>query len=161
LDTTGAVEAAERTLAGVLSARGERAGVRELRPAEAQYVVFVGPILSRDAARQRRDELVKLKMSFEAVELPGAEGKQGGYSLGRHDSEAAAQSALEAFRQRGLRNGRVAQVRDNAPPRTWLRLDGLRPAAAEAVRALPASQLGGQTAAACVLGSVMSVTPTR
>jgi hypothetical protein len=29
------------------------------------------------------------------------------------------------------------------------------------VRALPAAQLGGQPAAACVMGSVMSVTPPR
>lgn len=156
LDNSAAVDSAERALAAVLF---DRPWVRELRPAGAQYVVFVGPILSRDAARQRRDELVKLKMSFEAVELPG--GKEGGYSLGRHDSEAAARSALDAFRERGLRNARVAQVRESGSPRTWLRMDNLRGAAADAVRALPAAQLGGQAAAACVMGSVMSVTPPR
>lgn len=156
LDSTAAVEGAERALAGVLA---DRPWVRELRPAGAQYVVFVGPILSRDAARQRREELVKLKMSFEAVELPG--GQQGGYSLGRHDSETAAQGALDAFRARGLRNARVALVRPSGTPRAWLRMDNLGDAAADAVRALPAAQLGGQAAAACLLGSVMSVTPPR
>lgn len=155
LDNAAAVDAAERALAAVLT---ERPWVREQRPAGAQYVVFVGPVLSRDAARQRREELVKLKMSFEAVELPG--GQQGGYSLGRHDSEAAAQSALDAFRERGLRNARVALVRESGAPRTWLRLDNLRSAAVDAVRALPADRLGG-LAAPCVLGSVMSVTPPR
>jgi SPOR domain len=159
LDNSAAVDSAERALAAVLTERGDRPWVREQRPAGAQYVVFVGPILSRDAARQRRDELIKLKISFEAVELPG--GQQGGYSLGRHDSEAAAQSALDAFRERGLRNARVAQLRESGAPRTWLRMDNLRGAAADAVRALPAAQLGGQAAAACVMGSVMSVTPPR
>jgi hypothetical protein len=160
LDTTASVEGAERALAAVLA---DRPWVREQRPASAQYVVFVGPILSRDAARQRRDELIKLKMSFEAVELPGGPSseKQGGYSLGKHDSETAAQSALDAFRDRGLRNARVALLRANGSPRTWLRLDNLRPAAADAVRALPADKLGGLPASLCVLGSVMSVTPRR
>lgn len=164
LDNTAAVESSERALAAVFTERGsERPWVREQRPAGAQYVVFVGPILSRDAARQRREELVKLKMSFEAVELPDGKsgGKQGGYSLGKHDSEAAAQSALDAFRDRGLRNARVALLRANGSPRTWLRLDNLRPAAAEAVRALPADKLGGQPASMCVVGSVMSVTAPR
>ncbi len=154
LDNAAAVDAAERALAAVLA---ERSWVREQRPAGAQYVVFVGPVLSRDAARQRRDELLRLKMSFEAVELPG--GEQGGYSLGKHDSEAAAQGALDGFRERGLRNARVALLRESGALRTWLRLDNLRGAAAEAVRALPADKLGGALTSACLLGSVMSVTP--
>lgn len=160
LDNAFAVDGAERALAAVLA---DRSWVREQRPAGAQYVVFVGPILSRDAARQRREELVRLKMSFEAVELPGGSSseRQGGYSLGKHDSEAAAQSALDAFRERGLRNARVALVRESGSPRTWLRLDNLRGAAADAVRALPADKLGGAAAATCVLGSVMSVAPPR
>lgn len=164
LDNTASVDGVERALAAVLTERGsERPWVREQRPAGAQYVVFVGPVLSRDASRLRREELVKLKMSFEAVELPGgpSSDKQGGYSLGKHDSEAAAQSALDAFRERGLRNARVALLRANGSPRTWLRLDNLRPAAADAVRALPADKLGGLPASGCLLGSVMSVTPPR
>ena len=164
LDNTAAVDSSERALAAVLTERGsERPWVREQRPAGAQYVVFVGPVLSRDAARQRREELVKLKISFEAIELPGgpSNDKQGGYSVGKHDSEAAAQSALDAFRERGLRNARVALLRANGSPRTWLRLDNLRPAAVDAVRALPAEKLGGQMPSACLLGSVMSVTPPR
>jgi hypothetical protein len=157
LDNTAAIDSAERALAAALPDRAERAWAREQRPGGAQYVVFVGPVLTRDAARQKRDELVKLKMSFEAVELPG--GVEGGYSLGKHDSEAAAISALDALRERGLRNARVALLRENGAPRTWLRLDNLRSAAADAVRALPADKLGGQAASVCVVGSVMSVTP--
>jgi hypothetical protein len=156
LDNLSAVESAERSLATVLP---ERPWVREQRPGAAQYVVFAGPVLSREAARQRRDELVKLKMSFEAVELPG--GREGGYSLGRHDSEAAATRALDAFRERGLRNARVALLRENGSPRTWLRMDALAAVRADAVRALPAAPLGGQAASVCVVGSVMSVTTPR
>jgi hypothetical protein len=158
LDNPAAIDSAERALASALP---ERPWVREQRPAGAQYIVFVGPVLSRDAARQRREELVKLKMSFEAVELPGSPSgeKQGGYSLGKHDSETAAIVALDALRERGLRNARVALLRESGSPRTWLRLDKLRGPAADAVRALPADKLGGQAASACVLGTVMSVTP--
>jgi SPOR domain len=163
LDNAAAIDSAERALASVLPERGERAWVREQRPAGAQYIVFVGPVLSRDSARQRREELVKLKMSFEAVELPGGPSseKQGGYSLGKHDSETAAASALAALSERGLRNARVALLRESGALRTWLRLDNLRGAAADAVRALPAEKFGGQAASACLLGSVMSVSPTR
>lgn len=160
LDNPAAIDGAERALASALP---ERPWVREQRPAGAQYIVFVGPVLSRDAARQRREELVKLKMSFEAVELPGGPSseKQGGYSLGKHNSETAAISALDTLRERGLRNARVALLRENGSPRTWLRLDNLRSAAADAVRALPADKLGGQVASMCVFGSAMSVSPTR
>jgi hypothetical protein len=160
LDNSAAIDNAERALAATLP---ERVWVREQRPASAQYVVFVGPVLTRDAARQRREELVKLKVSFEAVELPGgpADEKQGGYSLGKHDSETAATNSLAALGERGLRNARVALLRENGALRTWLRLDNLRGAAADAVRALPADKLGGQAAVACVMGSVMSVTPPR
>ncbi len=164
LDSAAAIDGAERALAAVLPERiGERIWVREQRPAGAQYIVFVGPVLSRDAARQRREELVKLKMSFEAVELPGGPPgeKQGGYSLGKHDSETAALGALDTLRERGLRNARVALLRESGSPRTWLRLDNLRSAAADAVRALPADKLGGQAASACLLGSAMSATPPR
>jgi SPOR domain len=157
LDNAAAIDNAERVLAAALPDRGERVWLREQRPAGAQYVVFVGPVLSRDAARQRREELVKLKMSFEPVELPG--GQEGGYSLGKHDTEAAALSALDALRERGLRDARVALLRAEGSPRTWLRLDNLRGAAADTVRALPANKLGGQAAAACVMGSAMSATP--
>jgi hypothetical protein len=133
--------------------------VREARPSGPQFAVFVGPVMSRDAARLRREELVKLKIGFEAIELPG--GREGGYSLGRHDSSDAARAALEAFRQRGLKSGSVVQVRANGTPRTWLRLDALDAASAQAVRALPTAQLGGQEPGLCLVGSVMSVGAPR
>jgi hypothetical protein len=155
LDDNAAVEGAERTLAGVLPARTWR---RDTRTSGAQYAVFVGPIYSRETANARRDELTRLRMSFEAVTLPG--GQEGGYSLGLHDSQAAAQAALEGFRERGLRNASVALVRESGP-RTWLRMDRLAPAQADAVRALAAAQLGGEAASDCDLGSVMSVGAPR
>jgi hypothetical protein len=155
LDDNAAVEGAERTLAGVLPARAWR---RETRPSGAQYAVFVGPIYSRETARTRREELTRLKLSFEAVTLPG--GQEGGYSLGLHDSQAAAQAALEGFRERGLRNASVTLVRESGP-RAWLRMERLAPAQADAVQALGAAQLGGQAASDCDLGSVMSVGAPR
>jgi hypothetical protein len=156
LDGSAAIEGAERALAAVLP---ERAWLREVRPGGPQYAVFVGPIMSRDAARARREELVKLKIGFDAIELPG--GREGGYSLGRHDSSEAARAALDGFRERGLKTGSIVQVRAGGAPRTWLRVDRLEPAAADAVRALPAAELGGQGAGLCLVGSVMSVRAPR
>jgi hypothetical protein len=160
LEAGAAIDGAERALAAVLPTR---AWVREQRPAPARYAVFVGPIMSRDAARLRREELVRLKMSFETIELPDgkAGGKQGGYSLGRHDSEAAAQAALDELRARGLRNARVVPTGEAGAARTWLRMERLTAAQTGAVRALPAAAFGGQTAGECSLGSVMSVGAPR
>jgi hypothetical protein len=156
-----AQDALERALAAVAPAR---AVARETRPTSAQYAVFVGPVLSREAARQRRDELIKLKISFEPIEIVEgrAREKLGGYALGRHDSEAAATAALDELRTRGLRNARVVLAREQGALRTWLKLDRLTGTQADAVRALPAASLAGAKAGECVVGSVMSVTaPTR
>lgn len=159
-DNAAAADGAERALAALLPVR---AWVREQRPAVAQYAVFVGPVLSREAARQRREELVKLKISFEAIELPDGRGgeRQGGYSLGRHDSEAAALAALEAFRERGLKGGRVVLAREAGPARPWLHVERLTQVQADAVRSLPATTLAGARPAECSLGSVMSVGAPR
>ncbi len=125
-----------------------RAWTREQRAAgSAQYAVFV-PVLSREAARQRRDELIKLKLAFETIDVPETpSGKStarlGGYALACHDSEAAALAALETFRERGVRTARVVPTREADTPRTWLRLERLSAAQADAVRALPPAQLGG------------------
>jgi SPOR domain len=150
-DSTAEADSAERSLAAVLP---PRAWSRDLRPVGAQYAVFVGPINSRDAAKARRDELIKLKLSFETVELPG--GRQGGYSLGLHDNEAQARAALDGFRERGLKAGSVALVRE-AGPRAWLRLDSLSATQIDAVRTLGPAALGGQSALPCVLGSALSI----
>jgi hypothetical protein len=160
IDGGAALDAVERALAAVLPARP---WTRETRPATAQYAVFVGPVLSREAARQRREELVKLKLSFESIEITEGRSRErlGGYALARHDSEAAAQAALEDFRARGLRGGRVVLAREPGALRTWLKLDRLPPAQADAVRALPAAALDGAKAGDCLVGSVMSVATPR
>jgi hypothetical protein len=152
-----AQDALERALAAVVPAR---TWSRDTRPTTAQYAVFVGPVMSREAARQRRDELVKLKISFEPIEITEgrAREKLGGYALGRHDSEAAATAALDDLRTRCLRNARVVLAREQGALRTWLKLDRLATSQADAVRALPAATLAGAKAGECVVGSVMSVT---
>jgi hypothetical protein len=161
LEAGAALDGVERALAAVLPSRN---WTRETRPAPAQYAVFIGPVLSREAARQRRDELVKLKLSFESIEITDSRTREklGGYALARHDNEAAALASLEEFRARGLRSGRVVLAREQGSTRTWLKLDRVTAVQADAVRALPASALGGAKAADCVVGSVMSVaTPSR
>jgi hypothetical protein len=150
----GALEAVERSLSALVS---ERALTREQRPAAAQYAVFVGPILSRDAARQRRDELVKLKLSYEGIEITEGRDKVGGYSLGRYDSETAARAALESVRERGLRSARVVVAREAGAPRTWLRMERLSAAQADAVQAASGTWPGGLKPVECLMGQAMSV----
>lgn len=152
----GAIDSAERALEALLPAGS---WTRDRRPGAAQYAVFVGPILSRDAARTRREELVKLKLSFEAIELPDSrDGRQGGYSLGLHDSQLAAQRALSSLRERGLKNASVVLARPAGTPRTWLRAEALTPAQAESLRALPtAAFAAGAAVGECLMGSAMSV----
>jgi hypothetical protein len=107
---------------------------------------------------------VKLKLSFESIEITDSRTREklGGYALARHDSEAAALASLEEFRARGLRSGRVVLAREQGSTRTWLKLDRVTAVQADAVRALPASALGGAKAGDCLVGSVMSVaTPLR
>jgi hypothetical protein len=161
LDGSAAIDSAEQALVAVLPARP---WIRVQRPAGAQFAVFVGPVMSRDAARQRREELIKLRLSFETIELPDGKSSAriGGYSLGLHDSEAAALAALDALRERGLRNARVVPTGEaGGQARTWLRMERLSAAQADAVRALAATQPGGVKAGECVLGSVMSVRAPR
>jgi hypothetical protein len=160
LEPGAALDGVERALAAAVPARN---WTRETRPAAAQYAVFVGPVLSREAARQRRDELVKLKLSYESIEITEGRSREklGGYALARHDSEAAALASLEEFRTRGLRGGRVVLAREQGAPRTWLKLDRLPAAQADAVRALPAAALDGAKPGDCVVGSVMSVAAPR
>jgi hypothetical protein len=163
LEGNAAIDGVEQALVAVLPTRGWK---REQRAAGSeQYAVFV-PVLSREAARQRRDELVKLKLAFEAIEIEVPDGKSsaklGGYALARHDSEAAALAALDSLRERGLRTARVVPMRGPDTPRTWLRLERLTAVQADAVRALAPAQLGGAATSECVIGSVMSVrTPPR
>lgn len=143
-----ALDGAERALAGLLPERG---WIRVSRETPAQYGVVVGPLVGRDAMAKKQDELAKLRVSGEELRLPGAPEGQFSLVLGRFETNAAAQSALEGFTKRGVRTARVATLR--AADTEWrLRLDNLPADKAGQLRAanLPALGPGGLAACAAV-----------
>jgi len=137
------LDAAEQALAAVLPARGWIRASRELPP---PHVVVIGP-LARDALPKKREELARLRVGFEELRLPGNEGGAG-LSLGRYESAAAAQAALDGFAQRGVRTARVLPLRE-AGSETRLRIENATPAQAEALRALKSPALGAQGLRPC------------
>jgi hypothetical protein len=136
------LEAAEQVLAAQLPERG---WIRVSRETPAQYGVVIGP-LARDALPKKVEELARLRVGAEQARLPGDEGA--GLVLGRHDSQAAAQSALDALTQRGVRTARVLRLRE-AQTEQRLRIENLPPDKAEALRALKAAALGAAGLVAC------------
>ena len=129
----------------------ERGWIRASREMPAQYGVVVGPLVGRDAVAKKREELAKLRVSGEELRLPGASEGQISLVLGRFETTAAAQAALEGFTQRGVRTARMTTLR--AADTEWrLRLDNLPAERAAQLRAtnLPALGPGGLAACAAV-----------
>lgn len=137
------LDAAEQALATVLPARG---WIRASRELPSPHAVVIGP-LARDALPKKREELTRLRVSFEELRLPGNEGGAG-LSLGRYESAAAAQAALEGLAQRGVRTARVLALREPGSE-TRLRIENATPAQAEALRALRSPALGAQGLRPC------------
>lgn len=125
-----ALDAVEQALAAVLPARG---WVRASREVGASYVVFIGPMASAESVKKKADELRGLKLTVEELRLPGA--REAGLALGRYETRAAANAALEGFANRGVRTARVVVARE-AGTEWRLRIDNAAPALAEQLRGL-------------------------
>jgi hypothetical protein len=138
-----ALDAAEQTLAIVLPERGWIRASREIAP---QYAVVMGP-LARDALAKKLEELARLRVPAEELRL-ASDGGGAGLSLGRFDSQAGAQAALEAFVRRGVRTARVLQLRE-AMTEQRLRIENVAPDKVEALRSLRAPALGANGLIAC------------
>ena len=103
-------------------------------PATPAFLVYMGRFGDSAALLRKQAELRELKV--QAVELKDAPGLQPGLSLGRHPSAEAADAALAALAQRGIRTARVVPAPQRLGPSTLLRL----PAADAALRERLASQ---------------------
>ena len=79
--------------------RNEQAGV---------WLIYMGRFANLDAVRQKEEELARIHIAYE--ELPEPSELAPGLSLGRYDSKAAAEAALNRLLLRGVRTGRVAQL---------------------------------------------------
>jgi hypothetical protein len=140
--TAARVEAAERALAAAAVPEGSWIRIDQDLP--AQYAVVLGPFADRDAGKKTSDELRRLELAFETLELPaesaGAK-PQPGLALGRYDGRSAADAALASFSQRGVRSARSAMLRP-AGSESRLRVDNATPALADRLRALSDAALG-------------------
>ncbi len=143
----GAIEVAEQALAAAILPEG--GWVRTNRSLAASYAVVLGPFGNRDALRKKREEIGRLRLPFEALDLPGdgaGAAPQPGFALGRYESRDAAEAALTAFNQRGVRTARVALLRP-ASSESRLRVEYATPAQAEQLRALSGGAFGAGFAA--------------
>lgn len=71
-----------------------------------RWIVYMGQYPSADALLKKRQQLAALKLRFEPLRNRALEF---GLSLGGYSTEAAANTALEALSQRGVRTARVVQ----------------------------------------------------
>ncbi len=148
------LEAGPFDAAGLAAAQ---AVLQVLLPAEAASVrrldagtvwIALGPYAEAAPLRQKREELRRLSLAPETARL-AADGAPY-LVLERHDSRDAAEAALKALAERGLRNGRIVDAGASAPR-------ALRVAAADAnqqllLAALPADKLGGHRFEPCPPG---------
>ena len=150
--SASALASAERALlAGGLA---EGSWVRRNLDLPAQYAVVLGPFFSNESLRNKREEIARLRLPLEAVNLPAASpasAAQPGLALGRYDNRAAAESALAGYNQRGVRTARVVELRP-ASSETQLRLDNATAAQAQQLRALSV-ELAGNAFAPCAPGA--------
>lgn len=137
-----AIDAAERALA--LAALPDGSWLRSQHEVAAQYAVVLGPFASRESMRQKGEEIARLRLATEALELPGeanAGKPQTLLALGRYDSRGAADAALAAVGQRGVRTARVAMLKP-ASSENRLRVPNPTAVQAEQLRALSDPALG-------------------
>lgn len=103
------------------------------------WIVYVGRFIAADARQKKVDELQRLKVPFSDVTSPPDLAP--GLSLGSFDSRPAADQALDALSQRGVRGARVVvQVEPSA--RVALRVERADAALAEKLRAIGGSVAG-------------------
>ena len=100
------------------------------------WIVYLGRYTAADALQKKVEELRRLSAPFE--ELQGPPELAPGLSLGRFDSRAAADKALEQLSQRGVRTARVVPLSEPATM-TMLRVERADPALA-----LELAALGGE-----------------
>ena len=140
--SAAAIVAAEQALAAAALPAGS--WVRAPHEGAPQYAIVLGPFGNREALQKKQDELERLRLPVEAVDLPGdgaGATPQPGCALGRHASRAAADAALAALNLRGVRTARVTLLKP-APGESRLRVAHATPALAEQLRALSGAALG-------------------
>ena len=94
------------------------AWVRRERQQPARWLVYIGRFADPAALRAKQEQLRRLDVSYEM--MSGAPELTPGFVLSAHDNPAAAEAALAAALQRGVRTARV--VAQTERQLNWLRL---------------------------------------
>lgn len=103
-----------------------------------RWLVYMGRYADPSAAARKEEELRRTRLNFELVREPAELAP--GFSLGRYDSRAAAEKALEQFSQRGVRSARVVEQPGRA--QHFLRAASAPRALAEKLLALRGEAIG-------------------
>ena len=102
---TGAAVSATSTVQAALPA-GSWSEVKIERP--GSWIVYIGRFPTREALAKKEEELKRTRVVYEEVSTPLE--LSYGFSLGRFEQRAAADSALEQMTQRGIRTARVVEL---------------------------------------------------
>ena len=94
--------------------------VRSAAPPAKAYLVYMGRYADTEALARKRDELRQLAVP--AYPVDASSGLQPGLSLGRHASADAAEAAMAALAQRGVRTARVVAMAGSQAAGALLRL---------------------------------------
>ena len=110
------------------------------------WMVYMGRYADREALTKKEDEIKRRKLEYE--ELRDHPTLSPGLSLGRFDTRAAANNALEQFTQQGIRTARVVEFKP-ASNSHLLRIERADAALAAQAGALKLTALGNKGFAAC------------
>jgi hypothetical protein len=103
------------------------------------WIVYIGRFIAADALQKKTDELRRLQLPYDEVASPPDLAP--GLSLGRFDSRQAADQALEALTQRGVRAARVVVLTEPST-RIALRVERADAALVAQLAGLPGSVAG-------------------
>jgi hypothetical protein len=103
------------------------------------WMIYMGRFADREALDKKIDEIKRRKLPYE--EIQGNPALAPGLSIGRFDSRAGADKALEQFAQQGVRTARVVEL---APvtSRHWLRVEKADAALAARLSAMKVEAFG-------------------
>ena len=82
------------------------AWVLETKITPARWIVYLGKFANAEALAKKRADLSSLKLKFQPLGNPALEP---GLSVGRFETQAGANAALDALVRRGVRTARVVQ----------------------------------------------------
>lgn len=80
-------------------------------PVPGLWLIYMGPYPEPGALQAKQDELSRMAAGVSYEEVRSPESLRMGLSLGRYNSEAAANTALQALLPKGVRTARVENVR--------------------------------------------------